>query len=162
MPQLDIASYSSQIFWLVITFGLLYILISKHLLSDVGSLLRQRQDRIQSDLDKAEEFKNQAKDLKEKYESTVMQSREKSRELINRAIFDAEDSAARKNRELEVVLTEKLAVADKKIKKAEQDAFAAFTPVATDLSKQIVKKLVGLDIKEKSANEVVIKFLKGA
>ena len=54
MPQLEISSYSSQIFWLVISFFFLYFIMSNIVLPRIGEVLKHRRDKITSDLDKAE------------------------------------------------------------------------------------------------------------
>ena len=53
MPQLDSDTFLSQIFWLIVTFGVLYWLLKTKALPKVSEVLEARQDRIASDLDRA-------------------------------------------------------------------------------------------------------------
>ena len=62
MPQLDPSSYASQIFWLVVTFVILYLLMWKVALPRVSALLRERQERIDDDLEKASRLKAEAEE----------------------------------------------------------------------------------------------------
>ena len=54
MPQLEVSTYISQIFWLIVSFGLLYYLLSRKALPKVAEILETRADRVRSDLDEAQ------------------------------------------------------------------------------------------------------------
>ena len=60
LPQLDIVTYSSQIFWLAISFIVLYFLVAKIAMPRIAEVLEERQERIEDDLDKAETLKKEA------------------------------------------------------------------------------------------------------
>ena len=60
MPQLDISAFSPQIIWLIITFTLLYVLMAKVALPRIGSILEQRQARIDDNLDAAQNLRNES------------------------------------------------------------------------------------------------------
>ena len=57
MPQLIFADYPPQIFWLVVTFAILYILMAYVALPRVESVLEERRKRIADDLEAAERSK---------------------------------------------------------------------------------------------------------
>ena len=57
MPQLDISTFSNQIFWLVVTLVLIYMLLSRVALPRIGSVLAERRGMITSDIAAAEELK---------------------------------------------------------------------------------------------------------
>ena len=59
MPQLDIGTFSNQIFWLVITLVIIYFVLSRIALPRIASVLSDRQMTISSDIAKAEELKPQ-------------------------------------------------------------------------------------------------------
>lgn len=60
MPQFDPTYFASQVFWLIVTFGILYLLMAKIALPRIGDILEVRQDRIAADLDRAEQLKREA------------------------------------------------------------------------------------------------------
>ena len=57
LPQLDVQTYASQIFWLVVSFIVLYFLVAKVAMPRISEVLEERQERIEDDLDKAETLK---------------------------------------------------------------------------------------------------------
>ena len=54
MPQLDISTFSNQIFWLVITLVIIYFVLSKIALPRIASVLSDRQMTISNDIARAE------------------------------------------------------------------------------------------------------------
>ncbi|WP_032139218.1 F0F1 ATP synthase subunit B family protein [Rickettsia tamurae] len=50
MPQFDIATYYSQIFWLIVTFGLLYIFVYKFITPKAEEIFNNRQTNIQDNI----------------------------------------------------------------------------------------------------------------
>jgi len=60
MPQLDLATFPSQLVWLAITFVALYLVMTLVGLPRVGGIIAKRRDRITGDLDKAQRMKTEA------------------------------------------------------------------------------------------------------
>ena len=71
LPQLDLATYSSQVFWLVISFVVLYFLVAKLAMPRIAEVLEERQERIEDDLDKAETLKKEAYQVRIEYEKAL-------------------------------------------------------------------------------------------
>ena len=64
MPQLNPEFWISQIFWLTLTFGILYIVLSKLILPKISANLELRKSQIQENIEAAE---NQRKKEAKKY-----------------------------------------------------------------------------------------------
>lgn len=56
MPQFDTGVYFSQIFWLVVTFSLLYVFVCKFIIPNAREILNNRQFNIQDNISKADEL----------------------------------------------------------------------------------------------------------
>lgn len=94
LPQLDATTYASQIFWLVISFVLLYIGIARHVLPRMRSVLQQRAFRIESDMQKAEEFRKEAEAILTEYDRLLEHSRSTADQLIIEAKQQAKHDVA--------------------------------------------------------------------
>jgi F-type H+-transporting ATPase subunit b len=81
MPQLDFSTFPSQIFWLIITFGLLYLILAKNFLPRIGSVLEQRRDTVDHDLMKAQQLREEAQQALEEYEEALVQARSDAQRL---------------------------------------------------------------------------------
>ena len=60
LPQLDITTWPNQLFWLVVTFGIGYIIMSRMITPRIGNVLEQRGRTIQDDLNRAKEAEAEA------------------------------------------------------------------------------------------------------
>ena len=86
MPQLDISTFTPQIIWLIITFGVLYLLMAKLALPRIGSILEQRQNRIEDNLAMAQNLKRESEVDAESYETAIFEAREQARTSTQLAI----------------------------------------------------------------------------
>ncbi|MDB4198503.1 F0F1 ATP synthase subunit B', partial [Ascidiaceihabitans sp.] len=60
MPQLDFSTWGNQIFWLVITLVVIYLILSRVALPRIASVLAERQGTITNDIAAAEDLKAKA------------------------------------------------------------------------------------------------------
>ena len=161
LPQLDIETYASQIFWLIVTFIVLYFLVAKIAMPRIAEVLEGRQERIEDDLDKAETLKKEAYLVKVEYEKALSSAREEAHEATRRA----QDEIAKHSAEVEAFANQKVA---NMLKDAEDRIEATRTVtdtleqnVARDIIGDTVKKLVGIDVSPEDVNEAISLTLKG-
>ena len=92
LPQLEIFTYSSQIFWLLITFSILYFSLSRIFLPNIQNLLKRREEYIEeikketlkeeeSILFLDEEHKNLVKEVQEKAAQVIHSANNKAHEI---------------------------------------------------------------------------------
>ena len=60
MPQLDFSTFPNQIFWLLVTLVVIYLVLSRVALPRIGGVLAERKGTITNDLAAAEELKQSA------------------------------------------------------------------------------------------------------
>jgi F-type H+-transporting ATPase subunit b len=82
MPQLDTSSFISQVFWLVISFGLLYLMISKLVYPPTKKILDLRKANIDRDLNTAELLNKEALFIKEQCELLLNQAKKEAKEIL--------------------------------------------------------------------------------
>src|SRR4029450_10926205 len=142
-PPFDSSTFASQLVWLVITFVLLYALMAKVALPRVGSIIAQRQNRIDDDLAQANAFKAQSDAALGAYEKALADARARAQAMASemRDKQAAEAEASRKK--LEDQLNAKLAEAEKVIAGTKQAAMANVRNIAADAARAIVERLIG-------------------
>ncbi len=113
MPQLDFAEYPHQIFWLIVTFGFLYVILAKNFLPRIAAVLEQRRDTIDHDLQKARQLREESEQALKAYEEALHQAR-----------AAAQATAAEVRKEIAQVANEQEAKANKKIAKRLAEAEA--------------------------------------
>ena len=140
-PPLDASTFSSQLFWLFITFGLLLLFLAKVLLPRVGSILEDRSNRIADDLDGAARMTREAEAAELSYEKSLKDARAKAHNV-------AETTRASVNAELEAEMdaademaAKALEAAETKIRKLRTNALANVDEIASETAKSLVEKL---------------------
>ena len=78
MPQLDTSSFTSQLFWLIICFFSMMFIMSKFIIPKISEIMEQRQRKIDSYLNKAADFKQQAEAALLKYQDALAKATAKA------------------------------------------------------------------------------------
>ena len=75
MPQLNPEFWISQIFWLTITFGILYIVLSKLILPKISANLELRKSQIQENIEAAEKQRKDSESKLKEYDNIILKSK---------------------------------------------------------------------------------------
>ncbi|MEM0899643.1 MAG: F0F1 ATP synthase subunit B [Pseudomonadota bacterium] len=142
-PPFDSSNFTSQIFWLVVTFGLLYWLMQKILVPRVSDILETRSDRIANDLDKANEFKEQADEAIAAYEQELATAKAKASEIGAKARDAAKSEADARQSKAEADLADKMVAAEQRISDVRAEAMKEVGSIASDATGSILEQLIG-------------------
>jgi F-type H+-transporting ATPase subunit b len=156
MPQIEqIGTYLSQTFWLIVTFGFLYVVLWKAALPRVSTILMERQERIDEDLRKAEDFKKEADEAMAAYEKLVADARSKAQALLRETNEQlAKDSAARHDA-LSAKIKADVDAAEARIEAARAQAIANIQTVAVEVAQAATARLIGSDVAAGDAETAV-------
>lgn len=142
-PPFDVTTFPSQLLWLAITFGLLYLLMSRVTLPRIGRILEERHDRIADDLEEANKHKAESEAAQAAYEKALHEARSKANAIASetRARLAADSDANRKS--LEADLNARLSTAEQRIGTTKTEAMSHVRGIAVDTAGTIVSTLVG-------------------
>jgi F-type H+-transporting ATPase subunit b len=154
-------TFASQLVSLAIAFVALYLIVSKIALPRVGSVLDERQDRIDGDLAEAERLKNESDGALKAYERELATARSRAQAIgaETRERLNAASEAERKT--LEAQLAQRLADAEKTIAATRASAMSNVRGIATDAAAAIVQRLTGALPDGKAVETAVNASLKG-
>ena len=144
LPQLDIATWPNQLFWLLITFTILFLLMNFVVTPRISAVLESRRDKIAGDLEKAKEADADAKAMQETYEQALANARADASEKAQAATKAANDKAAAAEANMAKKLAKKLDAAEKKLSTMRDEAMANLNDVATEAAQETVKQLIGV------------------
>ena len=142
-PPFDPATFGSQLFWLVILFGLLYILMSRIALPRVGGLLEERSARIAGDLAEATRAKEASDAAVAAHEQALAEARQNAHGIALKARDAAKAEIAADRNRIESELNGKLAAAEGEIAKVKASALSEVDSIARDAVEAMVEALVG-------------------
>ena len=143
MPQLDVSTFAPQLVWLAITFIVLYLLMSKLGLPRVRGVIEARRKRIDDDLARASEIKNQAEAAMAAYQQTLAEARAQAQATVKESSDRFAAEAAEQQRQLAATLAENTKQAEQQIAAAKERALAEIRNVAVDVARSVTEKLTG-------------------
>lgn len=141
MPQFDAASFASQIFWLGLLFGLLWLILARTGLPRVERIFEDREQRIDNDLQMAEKFSADADKVQETYEQALAQARAHSQSAMAEAHAKMTQKLADADARLDEALAKRLDEAQARITQAQTQAMGEMGAVAADAAADLVARL---------------------
>jgi len=151
---------ASQLFWFVITFTLLYVMVSKLALPRVGGIIDARRGRIAGDLATANRLKEEADAAITAYEKALGEARTRAQSIANETHERLNVEAEKNRKVLEERLNAKLTEAEKTIAAAKSKAMENVRAIALDAATMIVAQLTGTSPPETAVASAVDDILK--
>lgn len=159
-PPFDSSTFGPQLFWLAITFGTLYLLMSRIALPRIGEILEVRRDRIEGDLAEAERLRQKTDQAIEAYESDLSAARAKSQSIADETRNKIKADMDEKRRSVEADLAKQVAGAEARILKTKTEALSNVDQIASETAVSLVSKLSG-KVSIKDARLAVSAIVKG-
>ena len=146
LPQLNPATYSSQLFWAAVLFIALYLLMSKVALPRVGAVLDERTRRIGEDLDQASRAQQEADAALAEYERGLAEARAQALTLVQSVNDELARAAAESQQALATELAGQTRDAEARIDAARQGALEQIRSIATETALAAASRLAGADL----------------
>ena len=164
LPQLDIATWPSQLFWLVVLFGAGYLVMAKIVTPRIGAVLEERRQTVNGDLEKARAASRDAAKIRADYESDLEKARIEAAEFAKQAAMEATKKAEVADAKIAKKLAEKVGAAEAKLAEAKTSAMANLNDVAAEAAMAAVASLAGIKASStqarKTASSIATKLAK--
>ena len=98
MPQLNPEFWISQIFWLILTFGTMFILLSKFILPKISNNLETRKSQILTNIETAEKQRSESENKIKEYEKIISETKNEANNYFNEARNKVIDDINKKKR----------------------------------------------------------------
>ncbi|MBP6011035.1 MAG: F0F1 ATP synthase subunit B' [Alphaproteobacteria bacterium] len=143
LPQLDTTTFASQLFWLLISFAVLYFVIARVAAPKIGGVLADRAGRIKGDLDSAAQAKRDSEAAMAGYEKALADARTKALKTGDEMRNQVQSEVNAKSDAASKQLAADTAKAEARIAAMRQAAMANVGDVARETAAEIVSKLTG-------------------
>lgn len=161
LPQLDATTYPTQIFWLIVSFILLYIVMSKVAIPRIADVLEERQERIEDDIETADRLRAEAEAVKAEYEKAVADARSQAHDLVRKAMDEIAASHATAEAEAAKKTAETTKAAEARIAEQRTEALESLKSVASDAAAEATTKLTGLKVSDAKVGKAVEAAMQG-
>ena len=160
MPQLNPEFWVSQIFWLVLTFGIMYLVLSKLILPKISNNLESRKSQILENIEAAEKQRESSEAKLKEFDGIILKSKIEAKNIFK----DAREKVIKNINSKKEILDKQI---DDEIKKAEieidtlkQSAPEKINKIAVVTSTEILKKLIGAEVNNSSISAIVDDLVK--
>jgi F-type H+-transporting ATPase subunit b len=160
MPQLDVSTFSNQIFWLVVTLVVLYFVMSRVALPRVAAVLADRRGTITSDIAAAEEFKLKAQAAEDAYHKALADARAEAGRIIEAAKAEMQEQLDAQIARADAEIAAKAAESERRIREIRDSAMDMVRDVSKGATGDILE-LFGAKADARSINAAVSARLKG-
>jgi F-type H+-transporting ATPase subunit b len=143
MPQLDYTTFPSQLFWLLVTFAVLYALMRWLALPRLGRVIDNRRQRLEADLARAAELKTQAETVLADYQKALAAARDEAQATLRQTAERLAAEAAERQRVLAEALAQQIAAAERRVAEAKEEALGEIRAIAVEIGGAVVEKLTG-------------------
>ena len=159
MPQIEqiAATYASQIFWLLIVFGLIYFGIGRGMVPRIQGTVEKRDAQIADDLAAATRAGQEADATEEAWRTRMAEARQAALAETNAAKAKATADAAERAKAANAAMQARLDAAEVEVNQARASALASREDVAADAAQGIVAKLAGIEVSREAAADAVRK-----
>ena len=146
MPQLDVTTYPSLIFWLVLTFSFTFFVLKYYVTPKMSEILNDRKEKIDADLFEAKQSREEAENSKMDQEKSILDAKEKAIHIVRDAVEKSKSQLLISENKAKEKLSKKLEDAEKSILNAKKDSLKIVNEVASDIAIIISDKISGIKI----------------
>lgn len=163
MPQIEqvAATYASQLFWLLVTFGLAFLIVGRGMVPKIQSTMDSRDNQVAADLKAAQAARAEADADEAKWRADENAARERARSTLTAAKEEATRATEARLAASDADHAARIEAAEARIAAASGAAAAEIETVAADAARDIVARLSGANVTEDEARGAVKAVLHG-
>ena len=155
MPQLNPEFWFSQIFWLIITFGVLFIVLSKLILPKISANLEARKSQILENIGAAEKQREASENKIKEYEKIILDSKNEAKNYFNKARGQILKDIDKKRKTLKNEINLEIKKAEKEIVDLKNKSPEKINKIVVETSSDLVKQLIGVEVNNSSISAIV-------
>ena len=155
MPQLNPEFWVSQIFWLILTFGILYLVLSKLILPKISNNLESRKSQILENIEAAEKQREDREKKLREYEEIISKSKIEAKTIFNQSREKALKDINKKKEVIDKQIDDEMNKAEQEIKLLKDGAPDKINKIAIETSSELIQKLIGAEVNNSSISAIV-------
>ena len=155
MPQLNPEFWISQIFWLIITFGFLFFILSKIILPKVSNNLENRKTQIKENIEIAEKQRLESDNKIKEFEKIILDTKLEAKDYFNKAREKIINDLDKKKLKLETEINSEIQLAEKEIIDLKNNSSKKINSIAVQTCEDIIMQLIGVHVNNSSISAIV-------
>jgi F-type H+-transporting ATPase subunit b len=155
MPQLNPEFWISQIFWLTLVFGTLYVLLSKFILPKISNNLETRKSQILENIGAAEKQREESDQKIKDYENIINKAKIEAKNIFNQAREKILKDINNKKERLKKEIDEEVKKAETEILDLKNKSPEKINKIAIETSADLIKQIIGAEVNNSNISAIV-------
>tara|TARA_B100000700_G_scaffold302322_1_gene372563 strand:+ start:136 stop:672 length:537 start_codon:yes stop_codon:yes gene_type:complete len=155
MPQLNPEFWISQIFWLVLTFGILFLVLSKLILPKISKNIETRKSQILDNIESAEKQREESENKIKEFEKIILESKSEAKNYLNNTRQKILEDINKKRITLEKEIDDEINATEREITKLRNTSVDKINKIAIETSSQLLTHLIGEEVNNSSVSAIV-------
>ncbi len=155
MPQLNPEFWISQIFWLTLVFGTLYVLLSKFILPKISNNLETRKSQIVENIGAAEKQREESDQKIKDYENIINEAKIEAKNIFNQAREKISKDINNKKESLKKEIDEEIKKAEAEILDLKNKSPEKINKIAIETSADLIKQIIGTEVNSSNISAIV-------
>ncbi len=160
MPQLNPEFWISQIFWLTLTFGVLFLVLSKLILPKISANLELRKSQIQDNVEAAEKQRQSSESKLKEYDEIILKSKLEAKNIFKDARSKAVKDINIKREVLDKQIDDEIKKVEKEIEDLKKISPEKINKIAIETTSELLKKVIGAEVNNSSISTIVVDLSK--
>ena len=155
MPQLNPEFWISQIFWLTLVFGTLYVLLSKFILPKISNNLEARKSQIVENIGAAEKQREESDQKIKDYENIINEAKIEAKNIFNQVREKILKNINNKKESLKKEINEEIKKAETEILDLKNKSPEKINKIAIETSADLIKQIIGAEVNNSNISAIV-------
>ena len=155
MPQLNPEFWVSQIVWLVLTFGILYMILSKLILPKISDNLESRKSQILENIETAETQREESEKKLKEFEKIILESKLEAKNYFNEARQKILEDINNKRVALEKDIDKEISAAEQEVNNLKITSSEKIKKIAIETSSELINQLIGEEANNSNISAIV-------
>ena len=155
LPQFDPSTFPTQIFWLLVMFGVMYLFFARKTLPEISNVIEKRTEHIQNDLTSAENLRKEAEETQAAYEKKLDEARSKASKYYADAEKQIKENMEKELEAFQKRSSSEIARVEKDLEKSKDKVMADMDTLAAEIARDVAEKIIGVSTDLDQAKTVI-------
>ena len=160
MPQLNPEFWFSQIFWLTITFGILFVILSKFILPRIRNNLETRKSQIMENIEIADNQKTKSENNLKEYDKIILDAKDNAKKTFNLAKEKIRLDLSKEREKIDSEINSEIVDTENEIKDLKKSSPEKINLIAVETAAEIIQKLIGVEANKSNLSAIVSEQIK--
>ncbi len=161
MPQLEILTFPNQIFWILVFTVLFYLVVRYLIVPRLESIMSSRQDLINADIQQAEEFNKEAREIEERIANKMEEAHKEAMNISSNTKSQVKEKVELAMEEIQETVAKQAQASEKRILEIERKSKEDINKIAIELSRDLIERFSDNKLNTTAIEKMIAEEIEG-